>query len=288
MRTTFRGRSTSKLVAVATFISGLLASSGTWAAAETIWLSPDRANPPVINVDRSGNYIREAPFFGASGVAVYPEGNALFAAGPATSFSRFDLTTLAPLGSLSLSPVVPSFGEDLAYDGTYLYRADYSGQKIVRFDPLTGASTLFKTFTGNEAGGPVGLAWTGTGFYVSMYNTSQIYELDVNGNTVGLPFTVQSAQMSLYGGLGWDVVDDSLWIGTVGRVFEITTSGVVIGGFALPTPYGAGTFVDGLEFENASTPGVPPTGVPEPATALLVLLALGGLALPGARGKRES
>ena len=42
--------------------------------------------------------------------------------------------------------------------------------------------------------------------------------------------------MSLYGGLGWDVGDDSLWIGTVGRIFEINElTGVVLGGFVLPS-----------------------------------------------------
>lgn len=264
----------------------MLLSTNAFALAETLWLSPDRANPPVINVDRAGNFIRQAPFFGASGVAVYPEGNALYTAGPATSFSRFDLDTLAPAGSLTLTPLVPQFGEDLAYDGTFLYRADYSGQRIIRFDPTTGASTLFKQFTGTDAGGPVGLAWTGTGFYVSMYNQNRILELDVTGNVLR-SFTVQSGQMSLYGGLGWDVVDNSLWIGTVGRVFEIDESnGVVLGGFVLPAPYGAGTFVDGLEFQNAATP----TGnnVPEPGTLALVGLALVGLKLKGLRRRRQA
>jgi hypothetical protein len=251
--------------------SSALLSANAYAAAETLWLSPDRDNPPVINVDRSGNYIRQAPFFGASGVAVYPEGNTLFTAGPSTSFSKFDLTTLAPTGSLTLSPVVPLFGEDLAYDGTNLYRADYQGQKIVRFNPTTGASTLFKQFTGGDAGGPVGLAWTGTGFYVSMYDQGRVLELDVNGNALR-SFTVQSPLMGLYGGLGWDVVDSSLWIGTNGRVFELDElTGVVIGGFLLPSPFNSSTFVDGLEFENARTPGPNPT-VPLPSTLWLVAL----------------
>ncbi len=263
------------LAALASSLTALLPSVAQ-AEAETLWLSPDRANPPVINVKRDGTYIRQAPFLGASGVAVYPEGNSLFTAGPATSFSRFSLDTLAPLASLTLSPVVPAFGEDLAYDGTFLYRADYSGQRIVRFNPTTGASTVFTTFTGGDAGGPVGLAWTGSSFYVSMYNQNRILKLDVNGNVIpNSSFTVQSGQMSLYGGLGWDTVDNTLWIGTVGRVFEITPSGAVVGGFVLPAPYSAGTFVDGLEFQNAVTPT---TGVPEPETYALMVLGLASVA----------
>lgn len=275
-------------IAIAMLVgSSAVSSTAVFAAAETLWLSPDRANPPVINVDRSGNFIRQAPFFGASGVAVFPEGNALFAAGPATSFSKFDLDTLDPAGTLTLSPVVPSFGEDLAYDGTFLYRADYSGQRIVRFNPNTGASTLFKQFTGGDAGGPVGLAWTGSGFYVSMYNQGRILELDASGEVLR-SFTVQSNLMSLYGGLGWDVVDDSLWIGTVGRVFEINEAdGAVLGGFLLPSPYNSGTFVDGLEFQNARTPGVDPT-VPEPASLALFGLMLAGIAIPRLSSSRSS
>ncbi len=263
------------LLAALAWVAGAAASPAL-AGAQTLWLSPDRANPPVINVEKDGTFIRQAPFFGASGVAVYPEGNALFAAGPATSFSRFDLTTLDPLGSLTLSPVVPFFGEDLAYDGKYLYRADYSGQRIVRFDPATGVSTLFKQFTGNDAGGPVGLAWTGSGFYVSMYNQFRILQLDVDGNVVGSAFTVASSQMGLYGGLGWDDQDKTLWIGTVGRVFEITTTGTVVGGFLLPSPYNSGTFVDGLEFQNAFTPG---TGGNTPEPGSIALVGVGLLAL---------
>jgi len=69
--------------------------------AASLRLPPVRSGSPFIDVTCDGTSIRRAPFFGARGVAVSPEVNALSAAGRATSLRRFKPDATAPVDSLS-------------------------------------------------------------------------------------------------------------------------------------------------------------------------------------------
>lgn len=52
------------------------------------------------------------------------------------------------------------------------------------------------------------------------------------------------------GGLAFDTSDNTLWIGTFGQVFHVTTTGEVLGSFDVPVA--DGRHVDGPEFQGAS------------------------------------
>ena len=76
------------------------------------------------------------------------------------------------------------------------------------------------------------------------------------------------------GGLGFDPRDNTLFIGSLGKVFHYDTigNGTDLGFFSLPD---RNQFVDGLEFDAAAT-----TAVPEPTSILLlgtVALAVAGI-----------
>lgn len=244
---------------------GLAASAPARAIPDTLWLGNDRATSlDVLNVSKTGTVLRQFNAGSVTGVAVDPVANDLYLSDTSATIRQYDLATLGLETSITQSPG-PSFGEDMALAGSFLYRGDFSGDRVWEVDRSTGAATEF--ITGFD--GVVGVAFDGTHFWVSSFNSGIVRQYDATGTATGFEFTPSRPQGGSVAGLAFDPTDDTLWLGSNGRIYHYDLSGALLGSFGLPD----GRLVDGLDYE----------AVPEPSTALLLAAGLVGLGV--ARGR---
>ena len=133
---------------------------------------------------------------------------------------------------MTLNPAT-IFGEDMAFDGTSLWRADITAGLVQQIDPSNG-SIIFSFDPGFS---PLGVAWDGSHLWVSEFNGFAGNELIkqftpagvATGNQFHTPLAIQAA-----GGLAFDTTDNTLWIGTFAQVFHSTTTGTLLGSFNVP------------------------------------------------------
>lgn len=256
----------SVLVAVA-LLAGVAEVAVAQALPDTLWLGTDnRSDLQVVNVSKTGAIMRSFGPREATGLAIL--GSKLSVSTSVTqAIDSYDLSALASAGTIVQSPGV-SFGEDMASDGTSLYRSDVVGNVVFQVNPSTGAATAFIS----GLNGPLGIAYTGSTFYVSEFNTGLIRQFNLAGAPTGLSFTV--AAPGPVGGLAWDTCTSTLWLasGPTGnnRIYNINpANGAIISSFASPN----GRFADGLEYEGGGSCAV------APSTAAIPTLSGAGLAV---------
>jgi sugar lactone lactonase YvrE len=229
----------------------------------SLWLGNDtNSSLGVLNVDRSGAVLQQGIYLSVSGLAIDPTTQTLFV-GEGYSFNRitpYDIDTLAPSGPSVTIPMLPGGAvEDLAFDGTDLWRADVWANAVQR---ISASGSVLATYAAPAGAGPLGIAWDGSQFWVSGYYSDTIYTMTPAGSFTPRFTTAFDHPL----GLAYDDTDGTLWMGWYGQVFHFTTTGTQLGGFAIAD----GRYVDGLEFQSAAS------AVPEPAT--LLLLAFGAAA----------
>jgi hypothetical protein len=228
---------------------------------DTLWLGTDNTNTlNVINVSKTGTVLRNLGPREGTGLAIDPAAGILYVSTSSTAtIDKYNLSNLSSAGSITQSPNA-SFGEDMAFDGTSLYRCGVFENIVWKINPANGAATLFIT----TANGPIGIAFNGTFFYVSEFNTGAVKQYTTAGVATGLQFTPGPLSGPV-GGLGWDTVTNTLWLGSLSKVYNINpTTGAILSSFDTPQV----RFPDGLEYEAAavvSTPTNTPTSTPTPA-----------------------
>lgn len=212
----------------------------------SLWLGTDNTSAlPVLNVDQTGTELRRVDTTEATGIAIDAAANRIyFGVSQGGLITVRDLNDPAtPLATLQTDIQA---GEDMAFDGAYLWCADNGTRRVVQIDPRTGA-TVFSFDPGFY---PLGIAWDGHNLWVSEYNgflgNELIQQFTPAGVATGAQFHVPQA-IPAAGGLAVDPTDGTLWIGTFGAVFHITTDGTVLESFLTPDY----RFVDGLEFQAA-------------------------------------
>jgi len=249
------------LTLILTFVVGLPMV----ARADSLWIGTDNTSVrAVLNTDLAGNLIQSVPNTEATGIAVDLASNLIYI-GIAENGGQITSRNLATPGT-TVSTINPNpplvFGEDMAFDGTSLWRVDISGNTVDKIDPITGA--ILSLFNPGFSE-PLGVAWDGSNLWVSQFTGNGIVEqFTPSGVPTGQSFNAPLGG-STAGGLAFDTTDKTLFIGTFGNVFHTTTSGALLGSFALPV--NDGRFVDGLEFQGTSA-------VPEPSSIVLLGAAL--------------
>jgi hypothetical protein len=224
----------------------LLFSAGAAQAVSTpnsLWLGTDNTNTrPVLNTDRSGTLLRQVDNTEATGIAIDLAKNTIYfgTASPGNITPR-NLNTLA--AGADINPPT-SFYEDMAFDGTSIWRCGYNGP-VYTIDPATGTTQLaFSTPFTN-----LGIAWDGSHLWISEFaNGGLVARYDTSGTATGESFHV--AANILAGGLAYDTTDGTLWLGTYSTIYHYTTIGGLLGSFNVPVA--DGRFVDGLEFQGAA------------------------------------
>lgn len=241
--------------------------------AGVLWLGNDTVGS-VFQTDTTGTVLQELMNIDVTGIAF--DGSSLYFADRPGNYSVRTPDGATVLGTFSAAS--GGIGEDLAWDTSRnrLWRIVHNNT-LQRIDPVAGAvdmsvalPTAHPSF--NTLGG-LGIAYDGSRdrLYVSYCERGcatlgrglvQIVDPSTGSVTGDLFLTSGFAT----GGLGYDPVTDSLWVGDSSTVRNMSLSGSVLSSFARPTP---GGFVDGLEFI--------PTRVPEPSSVVLLLSALIGL-----------
>ncbi len=239
------------------------------ASADALWLGNDHLNTTILQTSTTGTVLQTVTVGNNTGLAIDPVANELFLSARTGGIQVRDLTTLAIQGTIP-SPGSATNYEDLAWDGTSLYRADFFGAQVFRIDRTTGAETLFVS----GFSGPVGVAYDSSDntFWITSFILTQLRHYDASGMQLGSSIPLSLSGRA--GGLGYDPTDDTLWLGSDERVFHITKGGGILGFFDTPE-FGAAPgsrFVDGLEFERQQI-----QAVPEPASLVLLSLGVGGL-----------
>ena len=224
------------------------------ALADSLWLGTDNTNiRSVLNTDLAGNVLQSVGPLEASGIAINGAANLIYfgtAAGTITGRSLSNPGTVL----VTLNPPT-QFGEDMAFDGAFLWRVDINAQKV---DKIDLAGNIVSSFDPGFI--PLGLAWDGSDLWVSEFtNNGLVKQFTTAGVATGNQFNAPTGG-DITGGLAWDTSNSTLWIGTFGNVYHSTTAGVGLGSFAVSD----GRFVDGLEFQTTAS------SVPEPTSFLLL------------------
>ena len=152
-----------------------------------------------------------------------------------SSFQTFDFS--GPLDSPESNPL------GLAFDGTYLWNADHSDDKIYKLDT---SGNIIDSFDSPGAG-PSGLTFDGTYLWHADYLLNKIYKLDTSGNIIDSFDSPGSNPIGLAfdGTYLWnaDNSDD--------KIYKLDTSGNIIDSFDSPGLTPKGLTFDGTYLWNA-------------------------------------
>ena len=250
-----------------------------------LWLGNDTVGD-VFQTSTTGAVITDLKNLPVTGIAF--DGASLYFADPSGNFTKRTADGATILSSFS----IPSgdTGEDLAWDSKrkVLWRIVHTNV-LQEINPSGSLITSFMIPTGDSVLGTLG----GLGIAYD----SKRDELDVSfcsagcsslaaglvdrvnpatGLVLGMLFRTTGFAT---GGLGYDPAADSLWVGDLTTVRNMSRTGTVLSSFTRLSP---GAFVDGLEFVAS---------VPEPSSVVLfgsglALLAVTGILRHRRRGLR--
>jgi hypothetical protein len=230
----------------------------------TLWIGNDVAAAPILNTTTTGIVLRQIDTTQAVGLAI--DSNKLYVNSTTSGGNIYNLDTLNPGDTFSL----PHNSRDMTFSGGFLWAASFGTFTIDKVDPVTG--DLVGGFAVDFI--PLGVTTDGTGgFWVSGFGAAGQVLRHFNSSFQADADIDTSDIVDGLGGLGFDPRDNTLFIGTLGKVYHYDTigSGTDLGFFSLPDP---NQFVDGLEFD-------PAPAVPEPTS--IVLLGTVALAVAGMR-----
>lgn len=237
-----------------------------------LWIGNDtNSDFAVLNTDTSGTVRRTGGNVNVTGFAIDSTTNTIYyGAGEFTGslITARDLTTLAPTGTSFNTPNVGSgfqFGEDMTFDGSSIWRADFSGD-IKEISTSGALLSSFNAFGTNA----MGIAWDGSALWVSTFSGGTVAQFTTAGVATGLSF---NTGLDNGGGLAWDPRDSTMWVGGRGTVYHYSTAGALLGSFST----GDERFVDGLEMELAP--------VPVPGAVLLGMI---GLSVAGVKLRKRT
>jgi hypothetical protein len=132
---------------------------------------------------------------------------------------------------------IPGKASGLAFDGTYIYSGIYgsNGDKVYRFDPVTGNSQL--QFSSSAIEDSYGLTWDGQYLWATDHVTSSsvpatAYQLDLSGNLIS-QFDLPDHYMS---GIAYD--NGNFWVCTYypdpSTIYKVDVSGAILESFQSP------------------------------------------------------
>ncbi len=126
---------------------------------------------------------------------------------------------------------------DLAWDGEYLWNADYDVNKIYKLD--TNGNILKEFDTPGEQ--PMGLTWDGEYLWHTDYTLKQIYKMDTDGNILS-QFDAPGQKPH---GLAWD--GEYLWNSdaVTYNIYKLDTSGNILEKYYFPYSYPTGLALQG-------------------------------------------
>jgi ligand-binding sensor domain-containing protein len=230
------------------------------ASASTIFLGFD-TQTPVQMYTTGGVFLGNFGQGGATGSALDGAGNVWTVAPNFGNNQIVQYDASQTVLNSFIATVNGQWIEDMAYGGSNtLWVGTFEGN-VFNIDATTGAvNSSFSVANSNFTG--VGFdgtnLWLGGGFA-----SSSIYKYSTTGvllDTIAITFAP--------GGIGYDLSDNTLWVGTFGTVYQLDLSGNVLGSFVAGTAYH-----DGLEIGDIGA-----QQVPEPSSLLLLTVGLGLLA----------
>jgi len=251
--------------------SAIILLLGRVGLAGTLWLGNDTGGP-VYHTGTDGTLLGSV-VTPVTGIAF--DGSSLYFSNATGGTTRRTLDG----GTVLDTFLAPAFGnptEDLAWDSTRnrLWRIDHASPFLVRINPVSGMVDQTIALSPIDPGGlltslgGLGIAYDPTRdlLYASFcqqgcasFGAGLIMSFSpVNGAFAGLQLRPGFAT----GGLGFDPLTDTLWVGAGQVIHNIDLNGADLSSFTKP---GGAGFTDGLEF-------VP--SVPEPVTSGLLLSAV--------------
>jgi hypothetical protein len=226
---------------VAGWVSGIPSAVG---SPRALWVGTDNtSNRLMLKIDLSGVLLNTVGPIEVTGIACDPVGNRLYVSSDFNLVRTFTADSMNEIGSFYYSPRCSNLMEDAAFDGQNIWAICYGAGTVNRVDPATGHIAFsFQPFN-PELDVPLGVAFDGSGLWVSGIYGKLVKRFDLNGTPTGEEWVFGGSHFP--GGLAYDACDSSLYVGTVGEIWHYSRAGVLLGTIAVPVF--DGRFVDGLE-----------------------------------------
>jgi len=141
---------------------------------------------------------------------------------------------LSPTVQVSLIQSFPAPGsqaEGITSDGTNLWLTDNSGTIF----KVAQSGTVLDSFSAPEVT-PQGITWDGSSFWLFTTNQFFIYQFQIIGGNTQTISSFRSPAEVVGGGLTQDMAwdGDSLWYANQFKVYDLDTSGNILGSFTAP------------------------------------------------------
>ncbi len=173
-----------------------------------------------------------------------PTGTGTLFSGDPGSSDHHEITVAGTTLSTVVGPLPGHrFNEDLAFDGTHVWRAHWEEGPLFKYLP---DGTLVDSFDQTDVIGAT-FVWPADQLWITKWNAKQVGTFDPGTNT----FTSVFGTGANAGGLAYDIERGILWVGHQGgavRAFDLTAGAALIAGSG-HMPFGViDDTVDGLAF----------------------------------------
>ena len=203
------------------------------------------AATPVVGGVPGGTVIHTPTDVFLNGLA--PTGTGTLFSGDPGSTGSSDEHEISVTGTLlnTVTGPLPSheFNEDLAFDGTHVWRAHFGEGPLFKYLP---DGTFVDSFAQTDVVGAT-FVWPADELWITKWNGQQVGTFDPGTNT----FTSVINTSARAGGLAYDIERGILWVGLQGgtvQAYDLTAGAALIAG-SQHIPFGPiGDTVDGLAF----------------------------------------